>query len=136
MCVFAIVCVVMLEMRMVLPQPCSNLCNGRVSPCLWQTKVRSHPNSWKTVDHLLDHGCIWEVEHDRHCGEPQRKVNISIHIEPEMKNFRTSLWTIECLLTPVGHEDLHGGVLQQVSSGEDGPDLCEQPFSMKTFCVS
>lgn len=116
------VCVVMLEMT--------------ISPRLRQTKVRSHANSWKTVDHLLDRGCIWEVKHDRHCGESQRKVKISTYKEPGMKNFRASLWTTECLLTPVGHEDLHGGVLQQVSSGKDGPDLREQPFSMKTFCIS
>lgn len=32
------------------------------------------------------------------------------------------------LLTSVGHEDFHCGVLQQVSPGKDGPDLCEQPF--------
>lgn len=44
--------------------------------------------------------------------------------------------TIKCLLTPVGHEDFHSSVLQQVSSGKDGTDLCEQPFSMETFCIS
>lgn len=52
---------------------------------------------------------------------------------PKIKNFRTL--TIECLLTSVGHEDFHSSVLQQVSSGKDGADLCEQPFSMKTFCI-
>lgn len=44
--------------------------------------------------------------------------------------------TIKCLLTSVGHEDFHSSVLQQVSSGKDGTDLCEQPFSMETFCIS
>lgn len=54
----------------------------------------------------------------------------------KIKNFRTSLSTIECLLTSVGHEDFHSSVLQQVPSGKDGTDLREQPFSMKTFCIS
>lgn len=38
-------------------------------------------------------------------------------------------------LTPVGHEDLQCGVLQEVTSGEYGPDLCEQPFAMKSLGV-
>lgn len=53
-----------------------------------------------------------------------------------MKNFETSTSTIECLLTSVGHEDFHSSVLQQVSSGKDSTDLCEEPFSMKAFCIS
>lgn len=40
-----------------------------------------------------------------------------------------------CLLTSVGHEDFHCGILQQVSSGKDGPDLREQPFPMESFRV-
>lgn len=39
------------------------------------------------------------------------------------------------LITSVGHEDFHCGVLQQVSSGKDGPDLCEQPFPVKSLRV-
>lgn len=39
------------------------------------------------------------------------------------------------LLTSVGHEDFHCGVLQQVPSGKDGPDLCEQPFPVQSFRV-
>lgn len=33
-------------------------------------------------------------------------------------------------LTSVGHEDFQSCVLQEVASGKDGTDLCEQPFSM------
>lgn len=40
-----------------------------------------------------------------------------------------------CRLTSVGHKDLQGGVLQEVTSGEDGPDLCKQPLAVKTFRV-
>lgn len=39
------------------------------------------------------------------------------------------------LLTSVGHEDFHCSVLQQVPSGIDGPDLCEQPFPVQSFRV-
>lgn len=48
---------------------------------------------------------------------------------------RLSNYSIVCFLTSVGHEDFHSSILQQVSSGKDGADLCEQPFSMKTFCI-
>lgn len=85
------------------------------------------------MDHLLDGGCIWEVKHDRHCGESQSKVTLSTYIQANIST--TSLSTIECLLTSVGHEDFHSSVLQQVTSGKDGTDLREQPFSMKTFCI-
>lgn len=85
-CVLAMLYVVMFERRMVPPQPCCKIWNSRVSPCLWQTKIRSHPNSRKAVDHFLDCGCIWEVKHDCHCGESQRKVNLSIYIQPKYRS--------------------------------------------------
>lgn len=34
------------------------------------------------------------------------------------------------LLTSVSHEDLHGCVLQKVTSGENGPNLTEHPLPM------
>ena len=38
-------------------------------------------------------------------------------------------------VTSVGHEDLQGGVLQQVASGEDSADLREQPFPVEALGV-
>lgn len=48
---------------------------------------------------------------------------------------RLHICNYRCRLTPVGHEDFQSSILQQVASGKDSPDFCEQPFSMKTFCV-
>lgn len=50
----------------------------RVSPGLWETEVRAHPDTGKAVDHLLDRGRVWEVEHERHCGEAQKRGAESI----------------------------------------------------------
>lgn len=88
------------------------------------------------MHHLLDRGCIWEVEHERHCREAQRKVqNVLVHIEYVNDFYINTQATNGCLLTSVGHEDFHCGILQQVSSGKDGPDLCEQPFPVESFRV-
>lgn len=88
------------------------------------------------MHHLLDRGCIWEVEHERHCREARRKVqNVLVHIKYKNDFHINTQATNGCLLTSVGHEDFHCGILQQVSSGKDGPDLCEQPFPMESFRV-
>lgn len=88
------------------------------------------------MHHLLDRGCIWEVEHERHCREAQRKVqHVLVHIKYKNDFHINTQVTNGCLLTSVGHEDFHCGILQQVSSGKDGPDLCEQPFPMESFRV-
>lgn len=112
---------------------CVGLC---ASPGLWKTKVGAHPYTGEAVHHLLDCGCIWEVEHERHCREAQRKVqNVLVHIE-YLNDFYINTWATNGFrLTSVGHEDFHCGILQQVSSGKDGPNLCEQPFPMESFRV-
>lgn len=38
-------------------------------------------------------------------------------------------------LTSVGQKYFQRSILQQIASGEHGSDLCEQPFSMKAFCI-
>lgn len=48
----------------------------RVSPGLREAEIRAHPDAGEAVDHLLDGGHVWEVEHERHCGEAQKKVLI------------------------------------------------------------
>lgn len=113
------------------------------SPGLWKTKIRAHTDTRKTVDHLLDCGCIREVKHDRHCGEAQSSIwSCQMFLLLRRPKFTTSRLQHGFIklsdgrfLTSVGHEDFHSSVLQQVSPGEDGTDLCEQPFPMKTFCI-
>lgn len=41
-----------------------------------------------------------------------------------------------CQLTSGGEEYLDGGVLEQIPSGEDGPDLGEVPLSVQVVAVS
>lgn len=50
----------------------------RVSPGLWETKIRAHPDAGEAVDHLLDRGRVWEVEHERHCEEAHKKGEVLI----------------------------------------------------------
>ena len=69
----------------------------------------------------------------------------SVHIYKRTKQkLANSKWDVIVLsatfkrapaLTPVGHEDLQRRVLQEVAAGEYGPDLGEQPFSMKPLGV-
>lgn len=89
------------------------------------------------MDHFLDCGCIWEVKHDCHCGERRRGRSNDLPTVYTGKTIEIlHISMIKCRLTSVGHEDFHSSVLQQVSSGKDGTDLREQPFSMETFCIS
>lgn len=45
----------------------------RVSPRLRKTEIGAHPDPGEAVDHLLDRGRVWEVEHERHYREAQNK---------------------------------------------------------------
>lgn len=125
----------------------------RVSPGLREAEIRAHPDAGEAVDHLLDRGRVWEVEHERHCGEAQKKVGGVNRLTLPLSHFQSHLFMFNfhflpfffcclkkntynaLLLTSVGHEDFHCGVLQQVPSGKDGPDLCEQPFPVQSFRV-
>lgn len=135
-------------------------------PGLWKAKVRAHPNTRKTVDHLLYGGGVWEVEHDCSCGAVQRNTQLYYRLFSQSSSVNSSYcqWILnkhvscifiiktlkrfynnkvkwlhigncDCCLTSVGHEYFQSCILQQVTSGKDSTDLCEQPFSMKTIRI-
>ena len=65
----------------------------------------------------------------------------SVHIYKRTKQkLANSKWDVIVLsatfkrapaLTSVSHENLHGGVLEQVAPGEHGADLAEHPFAVQ-----